>query len=71
MANVKIYKCLPNIFALALTVFELQKFKKNLPSKVGQRYEVQFSQLRRSMANVKICKSLSHIVARALTVLDI
>ena len=41
MANVKIYKYLPDIFALALTISEIYK-KMNL-QKVGQGDGVQFS----------------------------
>ena len=44
MANVKIYKRLPHIFELALTVSEIKKFLIVDLQKVDQGHEVQFSQ---------------------------
>ena len=56
ITNVKIYKCLPHTFDLALTVSELWKLKKKYLQKVGQGHRVQISQSHHSMANVKIYK---------------
>ena len=70
MANVKIYKCLPHIFALDLTILEIQ-FKICYLQKVGQGHEVQFSQLYHLMANVKNYKFLPNIFAQGLTVSEI
>ena len=70
MGNVKIYKCLPHIYALALTVSEIY-FQFFLSKKIGKSHGVQFSQLDHSMENVKICKCLPHIPALALTVSEI
>ena len=61
MANVKIYKCLPQIFALTLTVSEIYKFKICDLQKIGQGHEMQFAQLHHSMGNVKIYKCLRDI----------
>ena len=68
MANVKIYKCFPHIFALALTISDIQKLKKNYLKKVGQGHG---TQLHHSMANVKIYKCLQHIFALALIISEI
>ena len=57
-ANVKIYKCLSQIFALALNVSEIKQFYILDLQKVGQDHGVQFWYLHHSMANVKICKWL-------------
>ena len=57
MANVKIYKCLPQIFALALTVSEIKKHKMFAFQKTGHGHGVCSVELIRSMANVKIYKS--------------
>ena len=69
MANVKILKCGPHNFALALTASEIYKFIFVYLQKVG--HGLQFLQLDNSMANVKIYKSLVHTFALALTVSEI
>ena len=69
--NIKIYKRLPHIGALALTISDYIKIKMFDPPKLGQDHGVQLSHWQHSMANVKIYKSLPHIFAMALTVSEI
>ena len=58
MANVKIYKLLPHIFGLALTISQILTFTIFDLQKVGQSHEVQFLQWWQiSMANIKIYKN--------------
>ena len=71
MENVKIYKRLPYIFALALIVAEIYKLKKCDLQRVGKIYGVLFSQLRPSMTDVKIYKTLPPIFALLLTTFQI
>ena len=54
MANVKIYKYLPNVFALSYTVNEIYNFQIVYLQKVG--HGVKISQLNHYMAYVKIYK---------------
>ena len=63
MENAKIYRCLSHIFALALTVSEIEPILKNVPSKSSSwsHIVVQFSQWHHLMANVKIYKCLPQI----------
>ena len=63
MATGKIYKCLPHIFVLALTITDIKIYRFDL-SKVGQGHVLQFSQWRHSMANVKMYTKASHIFLR-------
>ena len=56
MANVKIYKCLRHIFALALTIWKIKFFLIFYLQKVDKGHRIQFLQLHHSMANVKIYK---------------
>ena len=65
MTNVKIYKCLPQIFALALTILEIHKIFIFDLQNVGQGHGVQFVQLHHSMTNVTIYK-VSHKFLRQL-----
>ena len=54
MADVKVYKCLQKIFALALNVSKIErKLIIFYLQKVGQGYGVQFWQLHHSMANIR------------------
>ena len=66
--NVKIYKRLAYILALAL--WRLNFFNFDF-EKVGQGRRVQLSHWYPSMANAKIYKSFPHIFVLALTVLEI
>ena len=70
MVNVKFYKCLPHIFAIAFTISEMIKFYIIDLQKVRQSRGVQFCQLHHLIANVKIYNCLSHISAIAKTVSD-
>ena len=56
MANVKIYKGLPHIFALALTVSKILTLQIFTFKKVGQGHGLEHSQWRPSMENIKIYK---------------
>ena len=70
MTNVKIYKCLQHIFALALTISEIYIFKNFLPPKIRSRsWSAIFAITPK--ANVKIYKCLPQIFALALTISDI
>ena len=60
MSNVKIYKCLPHIFVLALTLSDIYKFQICYHQKVGQWHGVQFRTT--SMANIEVNKSLFYIL---------
>ena len=70
MANVKIYKCLPKHFALALIISEIKQFIVYL-QKVGKGHGVQFSQLHYLIASVQIYKCLPPIFTLVLTVSEI
>ena len=62
MENIKIYKCLPHIFTLALTVSDIISYLIFDLEKVDQGHGVRFFQLHHSMAKVKIYKRLPHIL---------
>ena len=68
MANVKIYRYLPHIFAIALTVSEIWQFLIFCSSKSRSRSWSIFLQWHYLMANTKIYKCLSLIFESALTV---
>ena len=60
MANVKVYKRLPHIFVLALTVSEILKFQILYIQKVGKGHGEQFSYWHYSMGNANIYKRHPH-----------
>ena len=62
MANVKIYKFLLHISALALALSEITKINCLYLQKVVQGHGVKLSPLHHSMANVKIYKISTHVL---------
>ena len=57
MTDAKICKCLQRIFALVLTVSEIQKFEILQLQKEGQGNGVQFSQVHQYLYQAQLCAS--------------